>query len=413
MKKVIVVVILALMALAGWSIWDSLQDKVFHEESAAGGAAQGEPAAEGWEAVHGDQARQGVDLDRIPEYEGEPAVEVNGGEPEFSDAEIAYAKSGGSGAAGDGSSGGAASGDIFVQEFSPLDSKGRCGPAFACLDEEHMPEGERGSIGMIKPSGWQTAKYDFIDNGGYLYNRCHMIGWQLTGENANRRNLITGTRYLNVEGMLPFEDEVADYVRSTGNHVLYRVTPVFEGDELVARGVLMEALSMEDGGDGVRFCVFCYNVQPGVTIDYATGISRLTGDAPQGRVYTAVAAVTFIVNVNTGKYHLPDCAYAASISEKNREEMTATPMQMADLCYSPCSRCHPDLEVKTASFLYGDIDADGQITPADARLVLRFTVELEVFTGLQAILADVDGSPGINPADARKVLRASVGLEVI
>ena len=327
----------------------------------------------------------------VAAYSGEPCAEVNGNIPEFEPSEYTYSS---------------------YETYCELDELGRCGEASACVGTDLMPTQPRGSISSVTPTGWVNVKYETVP-GGYLYNRCHLIGWQLTGENANRRNLITGTRYLNVEGMLPFEDEVADYVRSTGNHVLYRVTPVFEGDELVARGVLMEALSMEDGGDGVRFCVFCYNVQPGVTIDYATGISRLTGDAPQGRVYTAVAAVTFIVNVNTGKYHLPDCAYAASISEKNREEMTATPMQMADLCYSPCSRCHPDLEVKTASFLYGDIDADGQITPADARLVLRFTVELEVFTGLQAILADVDGFPGINPADARKVLRASVGLEVI
>ena len=136
-----------------------------------------------------------------------------------------------------------------------------------------MPTEERGSIGSVKPSGWQTVKYDFVD-GKYLYNRCHLLGYQLTGENANEQNLITGTRYLNVDGMLPFENMVADYVKETDNHVMYRVTPVFDGAELVARGVLMEAYSVEDGGDGVEFCVYCYNVQPGVKIDYATGDSE-------------------------------------------------------------------------------------------------------------------------------------------
>ena len=133
-----------------------------------------------------------------------------------------------------------------------------------------MPTEPRGSIGQVKPSGWKTAKYDFVD-GKYLYNRCHLIGFQLTGENANEKNLITGTRYMNVDGMLPFENEVADYVASTGNHVLYRVTPAFVGTELVARGVEMEACSVEDDGRGVCFHVYCYNVQPGVEIDYATG----------------------------------------------------------------------------------------------------------------------------------------------
>jgi len=363
MKKVIVVVILALMALAGWSIWDSLQDKPFHEESAAGGAAQGESAAHsgsgaaGWASVHGDQARQGVDLEGIPEYKGEPAVEVNGGEPEFSDAEIAYAKSGGSGAAGDGS-GAAASGDVFVQEFSPLDSKGRCGPAFACLDKEHMPEGERGSIGMIKPSGWQTVKYDFIDNGGYLYNRCHMIGWQLTGVNDDERNLITGTRYMNVEGMLPYENKVASCLRTRSEHVLYRITPVFDGKQLLARGVQMEALSVEDDGAAVRFNVFCYNVQPGVEIDYRDGTSRLAeggvrsmpGAADEERGGTADSAKSgdadseahdYVLNTNTHRFHYPDCGSVADMKDKNKEEFHGSREELIEQGYKPCGNCRP------------------------------------------------------------------------
>ena len=154
--------------------------------------------------------------------------------------------------------------------YSDLDSLGRCGVAEACVGVDLMPTEERESISSVHPTGWVQNQYDFVD-GKSLYNRCHLIGFQLTGENANEKNLITGTRYMNVDGMLPFENEVADYVASTGNHVLYRVTPAFVGSELVARGVEMEAYSVEDDGQGVCFHVYCYNVQPGVEIDYATG----------------------------------------------------------------------------------------------------------------------------------------------
>jgi DNA-entry nuclease len=164
--------------------------------------------------------------------------------------------------------------DAF-ETYSELDSLGRCGVAYANICQELMPTEARGEIGSIKPSGWHTVNYHEYVDGNYLYNRCHLIGYQLSGENANEKNLITGTRYLNVEGMLPFENEVAEYVEETGNHVLYRVTPVFEEDNLVASGVQMEAYSVEDQGEGVMFNVYCYNVQPGITIDYATGESQL------------------------------------------------------------------------------------------------------------------------------------------
>lgn len=190
------------------------------------------------------------------EYNGSPFVEVNGNVPYFE------------------------SSDVKTESFeiySELDFLGRCGGAYANIGKDLMPTEERGEIGMIKPSGWHTVKYPEVIEDLFLYNRCHLIGYQLSGENANERNLITGTRYLNVEGMLPFENEVANYVRETENHVLYRVTPVFEGNNLVAEGVLMEAYSVEDEGVGVEFCVFVYNVQPGVEIDYATGESRIAG----------------------------------------------------------------------------------------------------------------------------------------
>ncbi len=197
------------------------------------------------------------DIGEIPEYTGQPSVDINKGRPEFSDNEIKR---------------------TFFEKFSKMDKLGRCGPAVACLDKDHMPDGKRGSIGMVKPSGWQLEKYDFIENGGYLFNRCHMIAWQLTGQNDEERNLITGTRYFNTEGMLPYENRVAQYLRQSENHVMYRVTPIYQGKELVARGVQMEAYSVEDRGAGISFNVFCYNVQPGVEIDYKTGDSRLAAE---------------------------------------------------------------------------------------------------------------------------------------
>ena len=197
--------------------------------------------------------RQFSDYD-IPDYSGLAYTEVNNNTPFFEEEEITT--------------------EVF-EIYSSLDSLGRCGPAFANICKELMPAEERGEIGMIKPTGWHTVKYPQVIKDLYLYNRCHLIGYQLAGENANEKNLITGTRYMNVEGMLPFENEVAEYVRETGHHVLYRVTPVFTEDNLVADGVLMEACSVEDMGQGIEFCVFVYNIQPGVTIDYKTGESML------------------------------------------------------------------------------------------------------------------------------------------
>ena len=201
----------------------------------------------------------GFSLADVPAYSGASYVEINGNVPYFTVSDLTE--------------------DPF-ETYSSLDDLGRCGVAYANICQELMPTEERGEIGMVKPSGWHTVRYNGVVDGNYLYNRCHLIGYQLSGENANEENLITGTRYLNAEGMLPFENLVDDYVDETGNHVLYRVTPVFEGDDLLASGVLMEALSVEDGGEGLSFCVYCYNVQPGVVIDYATGESYLDGSLP-------------------------------------------------------------------------------------------------------------------------------------
>lgn len=205
-----------------------------------------------------------VALDAIPAYDGKAYVAVNNNEPFFTDSDMTT---------------------TAFENYSDLDSLGRCGVAYANICKDIMPTEERGKIGMIKPSGWHTVKYDVIKD-RYLYNRCHLIGYQLAGENANPKNLITGTRYLNVEGMLPFENLVADYVNNTGNHVLYRVTPMFSGSNLVANGVLIEAKSVEDNGGGILFNVYCYNVQPGVGINYENGDSWLDGATPQQSAQT-------------------------------------------------------------------------------------------------------------------------------
>lgn len=191
-------------------------------------------------------------INQLPEYSGKPYVEIDGNQPSFTGKDKTKES---------------------FEKYSELDSLGRCGVAYANVGKDLMPTEKRGSIGKVKPSGWHTVKYDIVD-GKYLYNRCHLIGYQLTAENANEKNLITGTRYMNVDGMLPFENMAADYVKETGNHVLYRVTPVFEGKNLLAKGVQMEAYSVEDEGDGICFNVFVYNVQPGIQIDYATGESK-------------------------------------------------------------------------------------------------------------------------------------------
>jgi len=202
----------------------------------------------GWQ-----NSQHSVSVQNIPDFSGYPYVVIDDNEPGFLQEDIT---------------------ENSYEFYSELDMLGRCGYAMACIGQDLMPTEDRGNIGQVKPSGWQTVKYDFVD-GKYLYNRCHLIGYQLTGENANKQNLITGTRYLNVEGMLPFENMVADYIKETGNHVLYRVTPVYDGSDLVASGVEMEAVSVEDNGEGICFHVYVYNNQPGVIINYATGESRL------------------------------------------------------------------------------------------------------------------------------------------
>ncbi len=214
----------------------------------------GSSSSAGQTSADADAAVGLVQPDNIPAFSDSPYIVLNNNKPLFTPQEIT---------------------DVSYEYYSELDTLGRCGVCTASIGRDLMPTKERGNIGGIKPSGWHTVKYDVVD-GKYLYNRCHLIGYQLSGENANKNNLITGTRYMNVEGMLPFENMVADYVKETGNHCMYRVTPIFENDNLVANGVTIEALSVEDGGDGICFYVYCYNNQPGITIDYKTGESKLS-----------------------------------------------------------------------------------------------------------------------------------------
>ncbi len=229
---------------------------------------------------------------------------------------------------------------VSYERYSDLDELGRCGVAEACIGIDIMPTEDRGTIGQVKPSGWHTVKYDIVD-GKYLYNRCHLIGFQLAGENANEKNLITGTRYFNVEGMLPFENMVADYVKETENHVMYRVTPVYEGNNLVASGVQMEAFSVEDKGEGICFDVFVYNIQPGITIDYKTGESTLSGTNGTNNTQTEQKETTYILNTNTKKFHIVSCGNAKDIKPKNKKESTDTRENLINQGYSPCKVCNP------------------------------------------------------------------------
>lgn len=256
-------------------------------------------------------------------YDGKPYVVINDNDPDFTDADMTTTS---------------------FERYGELDGLGRCTTAFANIGKDLMPAEKRGPIGEVKPTGWQTAKYDNVD-GKYLYNRCHLIGYQLTGENANEKNLITGTRYLNVDGMLPFENMVADYIKETNNHVLYRVTPVFSGDNLVASGVHMEAKSVEDNGDGVLFNVYCFNAQPGIAIDYATGDSHqddsIVADASKSTTAAEANVQTYVLNTNTKKFHKESCNSARSMDASNKKIYTGSRQEIIDMGYEACGVCKP------------------------------------------------------------------------
>ena len=304
----------------------------------------------------------------IPAYTGALCIDINHGMPGFTAQDEARG--------------------TFMQ-FSDLDFEGRCGTAFARIGPDTVSNEKRGDISQVHPSGWVQRKYSFVDD-GMLYNRSHLIAHQLCGENANEKNLITGTRTFNAVGMLYYEELVGDYVRSTGNHVLYRVTPLFAANDLVARGVQMEAKSIEDNGEAVQFNVFVYNVEPGVAIDYVTGESWESSETPQvtskgsATITTAAAARAdkaaagrsagsgsgtgssgsnagdghgtgsnssnnqgtseqqdYILNVKNKKFHKPDCSAASDISSANKQDFTGTRDQLIAKGYSPCGICKP------------------------------------------------------------------------
>ena len=265
----------------------------------------------------GSDSESYVTVDDVPAYSGEPYVEVNDNQPEFTEEELTT---------------------VSYEDYSELDELGRCQSAEACIGQDLMPTETRESISSVKPTGWKNKSYDTVD-GGYVYNRCHLIGFQLTGENANEENLITGTRYMNVEGMLPFEDEVAAYIKETDNHVMYRVTPVFEGDDLIASGVQMQAESVEDDGAAISLNVYVYNVQPYVVIDYRTG-ENWEGDEiaePEGKWADGTEAEPS----DTKEFHKPECSGAKKIKAKNKGEYTGSRQTLIDEGYEPCGNCNP------------------------------------------------------------------------
>lgn len=255
-----------------------------------------------------------IDLDVIPVWDGEPWLIVDGNTPGFTEADLTT--------------------EAF-ERYSALDALGRCGSAYACVSQALLADENRGSLASVTPTGWVNREYDFID-GKYLYNRCHLLGFQLTGNDASKRNLITGTRYLNIQGMLPYENQVAVHVKENGHHVLYRVTPRFRENELVCRGVQMEAYCVECGSDDpFMFHVFCYNVQPGVLIDYETGESEFS------EIGLNSEKKTYILNTASKKFHDPKCANAESISDKNREKIKCTREELIYRGYEPCGICKP------------------------------------------------------------------------
>ena len=290
--------------------------------------------------------RSSITFEELPEYIGEDFAILHDNIPEFTLWQLKT--------------------EAFVS-FSPLDALGRTGPGFACLGKETLPQESRGSIGSIQPSGWQTVRYDDLIADKYLYNRCHVIAFALCGDNATPENLFTGTRYLNITLMTQLENSISQYIQGTGNHVLYRVTPIYQGQNLVASGVQMEGYSIEDHGQTICFNVFVYNIQPGVLIDYKTGESRrdpeyvvptpspaeshapaeeetetllfstedVEAEAP------ARTSITYVLNTNTMRFHFPYCSSVNSMSERNRQDFTGTREEALALGYQSCRLCNP------------------------------------------------------------------------
>ena len=313
LAAIIAAVTIAAATLCGCSVENAGQS-----ESQTGGSAQAS-AGQTSNASSDETDVIPSDISAMPEFSGEPAADVGDGKPNFA-ADEAESEDG----------------EIGWEEYGELDNLGRCEAAEACLGPETMPPDgdERGSISNVKPTGWKQAYYDEVD-GNALWNRCHLIAWSLSDEDASERNLVTGTRWMNNEGMLPYEEQVARYIDRTGNHVLYRSTPVFEGSELVCRGVRLEAESVEDGGAGVSFDVFCFNVQPGIEIDYATGESH------EERAVSESGEQAYVLNTSSMKFHYPDCPAVGDMKSRNKLEVEATRDELVERGYEPCGTCRP------------------------------------------------------------------------
>ena len=267
----------------------------------------------------------GAQAPEIPAYSGEARIVLNGNRPYFDTSALT---------------------PECYDFYGDLDELGRCTGCDAVIGREIMPTEKRGNISSVHPTGWHTDKYSFVD-GESLYNRCHLIAYMFTGQNINEKNLITGTRYMNTTGMNDLENTTCDYIRRTGNHVRYRATPVFEGDNLLASGLILEAWSIEDQGEGICFCIYAYDVQPGVEIDYATGDNWLSGaepvEAAQETLPTTDPDVegTYTLNLKTKKFHLPTCSGVGDIQEKNKQEYTGSRNHLIEEGYKPCGGCGP------------------------------------------------------------------------
>lgn len=324
-KQIIVVVICVIAFLALLCRSDNSIAPIIAEQSSTtiGEEVDNLSTTEQTKPTTNASSNLSFELSDIPSYLGSPYCEVNNNQPFFQADNLTT--------------------ESFKQ-FSELDSLGRCGVAYACIGTDSLPTEERGAIGTIKPSGWHTVRYDDIIEDKYLYNRCHLIAFELSGENANPQNLITGTRYMNVNSMLPFENRVRDYVENTNLHVMYRVTPVFEGNNLVATGVLLEGYSVEDDGEGICFNVFCYNVQPQIKINYADGTSEVDSESESEESTDASndeTATTYVLNINTKKFHYPGCDSVNDMKEKNKQVFTGTREEAITMGYSPCGKCKP------------------------------------------------------------------------
>lgn len=299
-----------------------------------------------------------ITLANIPDFSGEPYIVINGNKPYFTENEIT---------------------DKSYEIYSELDTLGRCGTAYACIGTDIMPTEDRGNIGSVKPSGWHSVRYDIVD-GKYLYNRCHLIAYMLAGENANEKNLITGTRFLNIQGMLPFEDMVHDYVLETKNHVMYRVTPIFKDNNLLANGCLLEGYSVEDSGDGIMFCVYAYNAQPGITIDYATGDSCLDSDTLPEKT-PSLDQYTYVLNTSSKKFHKESCSQVNRISDENKSYFYGTYEELISNGYTPCkSCCDDDDEIiiqPTPTPVTPSPDASVAPTPSDDNKTYNFVLNTD------------------------------------